>query len=363
MDIVNSAGIRLFLAAGDEPNLALSPASIGLAFGMLHAGATGGVRAAIERLWPFPPDAPAALGALARAVSRDPADPDDATVTIANAAFLDEEFTALPQYTETLREHFAAVVESLPMHTDPAGSRAAIDAWISENTRGLIERIVPEQLPTADTRLILVNTVYFKASWLLQFGAVDTHAQPFHLADGGDATVQLMSRGGGLDHAISEHWEAVRLPYRGGLDMTVVIPTPGRFGEIQSQLGSGLIARVDAALAPGFIRVALPRFTAEAKIELEDVIAGGLGITDLFGVEGLDGIGPRLGVDAAVHATKVIVDEEGTEAAAATVIAIRAMSMPIYEAEIVADRPFLYVIRDSATGTILFLGRYTAPEE
>ena len=359
MDALNTTGQRLFLASGDEPNLAMSPLSIGLAFGMLHAGATGRVREAIERLYPFPPDAPAALESLVTKVSRD--GDDLPAVTVANGAFLAEEFSLIADYAATLRDHFAALIESLPMRSDPEGSRAAIDEWISDRTRGLIERIMPEDLPHEDTRLILVNTVYFKAKWEQPFGEGSASPRPFLLADGTEASADLMFEGGAFAFARSDDWDAVRLPYEGDLEMLVVIPQAGRFAEVQERLAGSLIDDVDSALTPGQVLVSLPKFTAEAKLDLDHVITRGLGIHDLFGVEGLDGIGPRLAVDAAIHAAKVIVDEEGTEAAAATVIAVRAMSMPIYDAEIIADRPFLYAIRDTATKAILFLGRYTDP--
>jgi len=359
MDALNTTGASLFLAAGDEPNLAMSPLSIGLAFGMLHAGATGRVREAIERLYPFPPDASAALERLVTQVSRDFGDELPA-VTVANGAFVADEFTLLADYAATLREHFAAVIASLPMRTDADGSRAAIDAWISERTRGLIERIIPEDLPREDTRLILVNTVYFKAKWELPFNGQAT-PRPFLLEDGTESTADLMFEGGAFEFARSDAWDAVRLPYGGGLEMLVVVPAAGRFAQVQERLAGSLIDDLDAALTPGQVFVGLPKFTAEAKVDLEAVITRGLGIHDLFGIEGLDGIGPRLAVDAAIHAAKVIVDEDGTEAAAATVVAVRAMSMPVYDAEIIADRPFIYAIRDTATKAVLFIGRFTDP--
>lgn len=371
---LNDAGLCMFRAAAEEENLAVSPVSIGLAFGMVAAGASTPVDDALRGLFGYPAEGAALLGAfnsLDLAVSSEAGDgAADATgetvdlpvVRIANSAWFDESFTPEEAYVDAVRTWFGAEATTAPLREDPAGSRARIDGWVEDRTEGLIPRILPDSLPNDDTAAILVNTVYMKAQWWSPFEADSTRSLDFHLLDGTVAQAELMTQGMDASCAVTDTYAAAALPYVGDLEMLLVVPHEGRFEEVRDSLDAASVDAIDAALTPGHVLVRLPRFETESTVDLRDVIEARLGVTDLFDTVGLDGIGPELVIDAAVHATKVIVDEEGTEAAAATAIGIAGTSMPLYDAEVIADRPFLYLIRDTTTGAILFVGQYLDPD-
>ena len=361
---LNDAGFAMFRAVGGGQNLAISPASIGLAFGMLKAGASGPVDASLQELFGFSGTGEALLSqfnSLEQGLTSE-ADDDSATVRIANRMFVDDDFTPLQAYSRALGTYFGAGVQREPLQREPEHSRDVIDGWVSDRTEGLIPNVMPDDLPNDSTQMVLVNTVYMKAMWESPFDANYTGEQEFYPAEGPATSVDMMNGSLSGSFAVTDDYAAVVMPYVGDLDMVLVVPSEDHFDEVQARLSQSFLDELDAGWRSGHVAISLPRFDSTAKVNLEDVIEGGLGVQGLFHTEGLDGIGPNLALDAAVHATKVIVDEEGTEAAAATVLGIMLTGMPMYDAEITADRPFLYVIRDTETGAVLFVGRYVAPE-
>ncbi|WP_062304304.1 serpin family protein [Demequina subtropica] len=371
---LNEAGLRMFRAAAEDQNLALSPTSIGLAFGMVDAGATGPVDAALDEVFAYPAEGDALLNAfnsldLAIASEKGDGAPnaegetvDLPIVRVANSAWFDEGFTPDPAYIETVQTWFGSRASRLPLVQDPDGSREEIDAWVKDRTAGLIPRVMPASVPGPDTRFILVNTLYLKAQWWSPFSEAGTDEDDFTRLDGSTATAELMGQSLTASYATTPSYDAAVLPYVGDLEMVLIVPREGRFDEVRDGLEVAALDQLDESLATGYVRVRLPRFETESRVDLREILTDRMGIGGLFGEIGLDGIGPELEVDAAVHATKVIVDEEGTEAAAATVISGIAGSMPPeLDAEIIADRPFLYVVRDTGTGAILFVGQYVDP--
>ncbi len=372
---LNETGLEIFRAAAGDENLALSPVSIGIAFGMVDAGATGPVDAALDELFAYPTEDEALLSAfnsLSLAVASEAGEGgltadgetvDLPIVRIASSAWFEDTFTPDPAYVDTVQTWFGAEVQSLPLRQDPDGSREVIDGWVEDRTAGLIPRVMPQSVPNDLTRFILVNTVYLKAKWWAQFFESGTRPETFTLLDGGSATAELMTVGADVDYVRTEDYDAAVLPYVGDLEMVLIVPHDGAFADVRDGLDTAALAALDDAREPGHVYVRMPRFESESSVDLRDVIGTRLGIDGLFDTIGLDGIGPELEVGAAVHATKVIVDEDGTEAAAATVVEGAAgAAPPEFDAEIIADRPFLYVIRDTTTGAILFVGQYLAPD-
>ncbi|WP_062290877.1 serpin family protein [Demequina phytophila] len=372
---LNDAGLSIFRAAAGDENLAISPVSIGVAFAMVDAGASGPVDAALDQLFAYPAEGEELLSAfnsLDQEVSSEAGEGgptvdgetvDLPIVRIGNSAWFEETFTPDPGYVDTVQTWFGAETQGLPLLEDPAGSREAIDGWVKERTAGLIPRVMPESLPDQYTRFILVTTVYLKAQWWAPFFEAGTHPERFTTLDGrSGGTVDLMTVGADVDYVLAEDYDAAVLPYVGDLEMALIVPHEGEFEAVRDGLDAAALAALDAARAPGHVYVRMPRFESESSVDLRDVIGDRMGVDGLFGTIGLDGIGRDLEVGAAVHATKVIVDEDGTEAAAATVVEGAAgAAPPEFDAEIIADRPFLYVIRDTATGAILFVGQYLDP--
>lgn len=373
---LNDAGFAIFRAAAkDGENTAVSPLSIGTAFGMLNAGATEPVAGALDEAFGWPVDGDPLLSAfnsLSQRASSEPGDfpkpgegePEHAIVRIANRMYLDNGFAPEQAYREALATYFGAGAEETPMSTDAEQAADAINGWVKDRTEGLIPKLVTPNVFDADSRLALVNALYLKAAWAQPFEESVTSDEPFALADGDSADVPMMHSGtrNGMVYQ-GEDFVSVGLPYAyGELEMTLIVPNPGSLEAVRSGLDQALLDAIDAGAASAGYTLAMPRFTAESSLNLRSVMEGEMGIDNLFGVVGLDGIGPELYVSAAVHATKVIVDEAGTEAAAATAIIVGTTSAPLGpDFEIRADRPFLYVISDADTGAVLFVGQVLDP--
>lgn len=373
---LNDAGFRIFHASlADGENTSVSPLSIGLAFGMLDAGASGPVADALDGFFAYPSTGDARLGAfnsLDQLASSDPGvlpkpgknEPSHATVRVANRVFVDANFAPLDSYRTDLARYFGAGAQTEPLATDGNTSAKDINTWIDKRTEGLIPTLVTPDAFNADSRLTLVNALYMKAQWQTPFQHEATSDEPFTLADGTAVDVPTM-------HSGSQHGDvyqgkdfvAVALPYAyDELSMTLIVPSAGSYADVEAALGQPMLDTIDAGATSSEYRLALPKFTTETTTDLGDVIKNKMGVDGLFGTVGLDGIGPKLLVSGAVHATKVIVDEDGTEAAAATAIMVGTTSAPADPPlEIRADHPFLYVIRDSSTGAVLFVGRVLDP--
>lgn len=381
---LNNVGWRLFAhAAKGDHNVVLSPLSIGVALGMLDAGASGEMTAALRRLYGAGwagENRVEAFAELAHAVLSEPTalpevvdtfDPfvaatEPPTVRLANRIYHDVSVAPESMYRDVLRYGFDAGVERLVMAQDPTGAAARINEWVAARTNNLIPHLLAEDALSADSQLALVNALYFKATWLNDFDPENTEDRPFTPLDGPAYDVPLMHQWEVHAPAASQDgFQAVELEYADSdLSMLVVLPDYGRYAEVESGLGPNLIDRIDAGLETRAIELWLPRFTSDARLDVGEAIEDGLGVAGIVGPPGLDGFGPGVTVDSIQHAATVIVDERSTEAAAATSVDAVATGIP-EPVELVpfrADRPFIYAIRERSTGAVLFVGRVLNPQ-
>lgn len=361
---LNGAGLRLFVAAAEasEDDTVVSPLSIGLAFGMADAGATGDTAAALEDLFGLPASGEqrwAAFNALDLAVG----DVGAPIVRLANRQFPDVGFRTAAGYDETLAEYFGVAVESLPLRSEPEASRRRINEFVAERTEERIPELLPSGFVNPQSVMVLVNALYLEADWARPFGKYPTEDQPFTRLDGARVTVPLMHdlelRGPAV---VADGYAATELPYEGEeLSMLVVVPEEGRFQDVQARLTDGLVDEIDAAARGGAVELFLPRFESDANLDLRELIEGELGVTDVFGTAGFDGIAEGITLEQAVHAADIAVDEIGTVAAAATALGFEESGPPEPDVVVRADRPFLYLIRHQPTGAVLFVGRVMDP--
>jgi serpin B len=361
---LNDVGYRIFeaLATDSSDDLVLSPLSIGVAFGMADAGASGVTADALATLFAYPVQGEerlAAFNALEQQVSSE----DGPLVRLANRQFPDVSFETAEGYDELLGRWFGAGIEPLPLRTDGDASRERINRWVEQRTEGLIPDLLPDGLLGPDSELVLVNALYLEADWALPFSKDATAPATFTRLDGSTVTVPLM-RGLEVDGpaVATAEYAATELPYTGGeLSMLIIVPETGSFEQVQARLTSGLVDEIDAATSSGGVELYLPRFESAADLNLRAVIEGALGATDLFGVTGFDGIAPGITLEGAVHAADIEVDEVGTVAAAATALDFDTGAPPEPEITVRADKPFLYLVRHQPTGAVLFVGRVLDP--
>ena len=366
--------------SGREGNLFYSPFSISQALAMTSAGARGEtLRQTADTLHHRLPQGELhpAFNALDRTLAsrgKEPGGmPNDAgeagqyfRLNIANALWGQQGYEFLPDFLDVLAANYGAGMMAVDFVGVPDESRVRINDWVSDETSGKVKDLLPPGGIDRSTRLVLTNAIYFNASWLWPFSPRDTEARPFHLDGGGTVSVPMMTETTKdfYGYAKGNRYQAVDLPYSWGeLSMTILLPDEGKLGELEDSLDSAMLDRIIDEIEIDYITLTMPLFEFESEFDLGDTLAG-MGMPDAFGAEadfsGMTGF-RDLWISEVVHKAFVSVDEKGTEAAAATG-AVMLLSGPSKEPiEVTVDRPFIFLIRDTGTGTILFLGRVSNP--
>ena len=285
------------------------------------------------------------------------------TVDVANSVWLSPSLPVQPTYLDALAKGFGVGMFQTDYAADPDAARKAINAWVAEHTNQLIPALIGQGVITKDTVMTLVNALYLSAPWDREFDKVP--AVPFTTAAGAKVTVPGMNVTSSMSTAAGAGWTSVTIPYRGsGLAMTLVIPDAGAFARIRGQLPK-VLAAATAAGTPGPVDLTVPPFKSSAHLSLKGAMQA-LGVKDLFDSSAdLSGIAGKPGDLLAgdlIHQAVITVDDQGTEAAAATaltMVATGAIGGDIQKIDV--DRPFLYSIHDTTTGAPLFLGQVTDP--
>lgn len=365
--------------AADDPggNVMVSPLSLASALAMVWAGARGDTARQIadtleftleqDRLHP-------AVGALLYDLdgrAEDAASPGlldrlrggrEFDLAVANALWGQEGFPYRESFPETLETNYGAGLRTVDFAGDPDGARETVNDWAAAATEDRLEELLPAQAVTEDTRLVLTNAVTLLADWDEPFDPADTTDEPFTAIDGSTDRVATMTQTEEFPYTRTESGlQAVELPYVGkSVSMVVVLPPEGEFEAFEANLGADVLAELLEDLSEQELRLSLPRFEFEVGFDLEDVLTR-LGMPDAFDPDAasFDGIAPAadapdLHLTDVRHETYVSVDEEGTEAIAATGISGGLASGPM---EMVVDRPFYALVRDRETDAPLFLGR------
>ncbi|HEX7612344.1 MAG TPA: serpin family protein [Candidatus Limnocylindrales bacterium] len=368
---MNAFGFDFYKAAltsGD--NAVVSPASILLALSMARVGAAGQTASQMNTVLHSP--SPSALNSLDQALAglsgtfKDQESKDyEVTLRIANAPFAQRDYKFVQAFLDTLASQYGAGIRLVDFKADSAGAVRDINKWVSDKT----EARIPELLDKLDpaTRLVLVNAIYMKAPWLAPFPESATEPAPFTRLDGSKVSVPTMKETvhDGL-YASGSDWQAVELPYMGGsLAMTIVVPQD--LAAFEKTLSATRFAEITDALHQTYLSLSLPRFKAETKSELSAALAT-MGMPLAFDPNKADFSGittqEPLHISKVVHQANISVDEKGTEASAATAVVMMAGAAPGPQQEpmvVHVDRPFIFAVRDTKTGAILFLGRVVDP--
>ena len=348
-------------------NIFFSPLSVSSALAMTYAGARGATADEMARALHF--DAPAVR--LHRAFGKLLADldvPEDAPgcrLHIANALWAQQDYHFLPDFLALGREHYRAEPDTLDFAKATEQARQKINAWVAQRTADKIRDLIPPGVLDELTRLVLTNAVYFKGEWATQFDKQQTREAPFTLADGKEESAPLMNQTGEFGFLEQPDLQVLELPYAGGkLSMVILLPRQhDGLPALEKSLSADELARWIGGLAPRKVRVSLPRFKMTCAAELSEVLKK-LGMQSAFDrradFSGMDGT-QMLYISAVLHKAFVDVNEEGTEAAAATGVVMKLKSgtpsVPLFR----ADHPFLFLIRDVRSGSIVFMGRVLDP--
>lgn len=367
---ITTFGHRIATAGADaHQNWIASPLSIACAFAMARAGAAGDTAAQLDRVFGFPRgglhDGLNSItrglvtidGPPAKLADHKPGDPPPAPiVNLGNALFTDEGLPVGQAFLTALAAHYGTGARPVDFRSGKAA--AQINTWVSRQTAGRIKRLFDQLDPS--TSLVLANAIYFKGYWASAMQAGGGAAEPFTRADGRQVAASMMSQTGSLRYASVDGVQAIDLPYGGGpYAMRIILPPPG--SDPVRVLDPATVTAVAAAMTEQQVTVSLPRFGFDTDLDLGRTLPQ-LGLNAPFGPDAdFSGIAAGLFISQAVHRANITVDEEGTEAAAATGVGI-AVSAQLPAARIVrADRPFAFMIVGGADRMPLFVGQLHDP--
>lgn len=358
--------------APKSDNVLFSPYSIAVALAMTRIGAKGETAVQMDRVLhadrvgPFDPAFNGLDQALAKRAGTYTIENEKVPLELATANRLygQRNFAFSPTFLDRLSGYYGAGVGIVDYIKATEAARKTINQWVSDRTKTRIPELIKQGLLDTLTRFVLVNAIYMKARWLVPFDTKNTTASAFHRLDGSDTNAQLMHLGvESFAYGKGAGYQAVRLPYVGGLSMVVILPDSGAFASFDTSLDAAKLAQITDGLASKPVKVSLPRFTFRDPTLLKPALSA-LGMPIAFSDSAdFSGISPEepLQIAEVVHEAFIAVDEYGTEAAAATAVIGRASAAPSQPIEFTVDRPFLFLIRDDETGAILFMGRVLDP--
>jgi serpin B len=369
----NAFAFDLYRRLRDRPgNLFFSPYSISSALAMTSAGARGDtlkeMTAALhfleqDRLHP-------AFTALIRQINSDGKKKLPYELSTANALWGQKGYPFQPPFLKVTREHYGAGLNDVDFAGDLEGSRKTINAWVERQTQDRIKELLPSRFLPMDTRLVLTNAIYFKAGWFNKFSKDDTRDEPFFLADGEKTKAPLMHQQFDLLCYEGKAFQALEIPYLDkAISLLVLLPRkPDRLTALENDLAADRVTAIIDELEPRRVNVYLPKFKMTDEFALRQQLEA-LGMKKAFTNEadfaGINDNKPEeLKIAAVMHKTFIAVDEEGTEAAGATAVVMKSKDGPARPREPVtfrADRPFVFLIRDRRSDSILFLGRVADP--
>jgi serpin B len=363
---------RFLVEQEGSKNVFYSPYSISLALAMTYAGARGGTEEQMAEALHFTlpqEDLHAAFNALDQELAQrgegaEGKDEKGFRLNIANAIWGQKDYQFLDVFLDVLAQNYGAGLRVLDFAGAPEESRVTINDWVSEETEGKIENLIPQGSIDSLTRLVLTNAIYFNAAWANPFEEKATRDGPFTLLDESEVSVPMMRQAESFGYARGEDYQAVELPYDGReMSMVILLPKEGEFEAFEDSLDAGQVQAIVEQLDQRRVALTMPRFEFDARFSLNQALAA-LGMPQAFSdaadFSGMTGK-KDLFISEVLHKAFVSVDEEGTEAAAATAVVMELSAMPEEPVEVTVDRPFLFLIRDIRTGAILFVGRVVDP--
>ena len=368
----NAFAVDLYAQLSKQPgNLFFSPESISTAFGMAYAGAQGQTATEMEHVFHFtlPPDRlHPAMGALLAEMN---AEHKGYELRVADALWAQQDASFQASYLKLVQADYGAGFRPVDFKSSPDGVRETINAWVEKQTNDKIKDLLSPGVVNSSTRLVLTNAIYFKGNWQDQFDKEATQKEEFHLSATQWVMAPLMHRTGGYRYYDGGTFQALELPYAGDeISMVVLLPkeTEG-LPALEQSFASGVAGEWIRKMEPvDKVILTLPRFTMTQQFELSSALSA-MGMAQAFSnavdFSGMTGK-PDFTISAAIHKAFIDVNEQGTEAAAATSIVMRATAarMPFPEPPPIvfrADHPFLFILLDTRSGSMLFLGRVADP--
>ncbi len=364
------------LLAGDPgnagENIFFSPFSISAALAITGEGARGQTANEIWLVFHFPEDATVMREGYASVMAFINRGASGYIIRTANAIWAEQTYPFLPEYLSTAEQYYDAKTSNLDFVGHPEESRTTINDWVEEQTEDRIQDLIPPGVINPDTRLVITNAIYFKGTWVKQFDPEKTTDDSFRTGSGEIVQVPMMQRTDEdaiYGYGETDRLQALSMPYSSDdehtLSMIVILPKDGDLEAVQEFLDVDTLENIRSSLVSKQVEVYFPRFTMETKYSLAEALSS-MGMPTAFSpqadLSGMDGTGGLL-ISDVIHQAFVEVNEEGTEAAAATAVVMELTAYIPFEPVPVfrADHPFIFLIQDDETGNILFMGRVANP--
>lgn len=372
-DDINRFGAELLAATGAETpgeNVVVSPFSVATALGMTSLGARG---TTAEEMATVLGGDPASLNDFQSSMnsllaSFDDRSWGDAQLDYANAVWGQSDYDWEPDFLDALAQQYRSEMRTADFKTDGKSAVKEINQWVADGTNDRITDLLDPAEVDPMTRMILVNAVYLKADWETPFESTSTYDDDFTTANGDTASVPTMHMTDDLDAADGDGWVAVELPYTsGGLSLVIAVPDDDSGATSETPTIDDVVGQ----LTSQEVNLSLPKFDIDHKTQLKPSLST-LGMPTAFDSTTADFTGmtdeqPPLYIGSVVHQANITVDEEGTEAAAATAVDMEAGSAAPEETapplEVDADHPFTFWLRDTETGVVLFTGNINDPQQ
>jgi serpin B len=361
----NLFGHKLFkaiVADSPEENIFISPLSISMALGMTYNGANGTTREAMHSTLEFGDLSLQEINESYQSLIELLINLDPKVIfKIANSIWYQQGFSVLPDFIQLNMNYFNAAVEELDFSQDNAAD--IMNAWVNEHTKGKISEIVDKPIDPL-TVMFLINAIYFKGTWQYEFDPDNTHDTYFIKSDQTTINCDMMLQEGTFSYYANDQIQIIDLPYgKAGFSMTVILPQSLGAEAIIQNLDNPVLNDWLASLSAQEVKLFLPKFKISYKAKLNDILSA-LGMGIAFDPNNADftqiNANGNLFISKVVHKTFVDVNEEGTEAAAATSVEIGLTAHPD-KIIMRVDHPFVFMIRENVSGTILFIGKIEAP--
>ncbi len=351
----------------ESGNVFYSPFSLSVAMAMTYEGARGQTADEIRQVFHYPADIELLRLGFSEILSRVNQKDRKYELRTANALWAQQGYPFLPEYFQTLEKYYSGRLTAVDFVKETEKSRQTINRWVEEQTNNRIRDLIPMNVITTLTRLVLTNAIYFKGLWEIQFPKKDTREADFRVSADKMVRVPMMFlQDAEVNYFETEDLQLIELPYAGGeISMLVLLPGDD-LSRIEPYLSPEKLAELRARLTgKEKVDIYLPRFRLETKYLMggEDGLLGRMGMPTAFTLGAdLSGLTGRkeLRITEVVHQAFVEVNEEGTEAAAATAVVIgikMVLKKPVFR----ADHPFIFIIQERQSGTILFMGRVINP--
>jgi len=356
-----------------QGNLFFSPYSISSALAMTYAGARGNTAKQMADVLCLPaaPDGPGqkqlhqAFGSIINNLNA-AGSKGNYELTVANALWGQKDYVFLNDFLDLVKTNYDGQLQQVDFADNPEGVRSIINEWVEEKTKDKIKDLIRQGTLDRLTRLVLTNAIYFKGKWASQFKPAQTRHEPFILLTGEKKDVPMMNQTADFNYMETTELQGLEMPYVAKeLSMIALLPKKlDGIKDLDEELTDENISRWLGQFRTREVRVSFPKFKMTSEFGLADVLRS-MGMTDAFMPDKADFSGitgnKDLFISAVVHKAYVDINEEGTEAAAATAVTMKATSvgpaMPVFR----ADHPFIFLIRDNHSGSILFIGRVMNP--